>query len=379
VNLKTAFIGHNMQKNGRKTIIFSSYDDIHNPYYAGGGARAIYEIAKRLPASYTIKIITGNYPGAKNYSSKNISYQRLGPAFVGPQLGQLLFHLLLPLSVKKESFDLWIESFTPPFSVSSLPKYTKKPVIGLAHMLSAEDMQRKYKLPFHLIEQRGLRNYSHFITITEETRKKIQIHNKRAKFSIIPNGVEAVKIKSGVKPKQKYILFLGRIEVNQKGLDLLIEAYAKIADKTEAQLIIAGAGTDNEEKKLQKLITEKGLKNRILMKGRVDGKKKSELLHNAILVVLPSRFETFGNVVLEAMAYGKPLIGFAINGLHWVSTKCMIKVQPFDTEALAIGLLKVLTDKKTQTTMSKAVRESVKQYSWDKAALAYKQTIHDLL
>ncbi len=368
-----------MNKINEKTIIFSSYDDIDNPYYAGGGARAIYEIAKRLPATYTIKIITGNYPGAKNYSSKNIHYKRLGPSFVGPQLGQLIFHLLLPLSVKKESFDVWIESFTPPFSVSSLPKYTKKPVIGLAHMLSAEDMQRKYKLPFHLIEKRGLKNYDHFITITEETKKKIQKHNKHAKFSIIPNGVEAVKIKPGIKIKQKYILFLGRIEVNQKGLDLLIDAYAKIVHKTDALLIIAGAGTDSEQRKLERLIAEKGLKNRILMKGRVDGNKKFELLQNATLVVIPSRFETFGNVVLEAMAFGKPLIGFAINGLHWVSTQCMIKVKPFDTDALAVGLLKILNEKKTQREMSKAVKDSVKEFSWDKAALAYMQVLHEVL
>lgn len=368
-----------MTKKNKKTIIFSSYDDLHNPYYAGGGARAIHEVAKLLAAHYNVVVYTGNYPDAKETVVDSVHYKRLGPAHLGPKLGQLLFHLILPFIVKKESFDVWIESFTPPFSTTALQKYTSRPVIGLAHMLSSEDMRRKYKLPFHLIEHLGLPTYNNFITITPQTKYAISKHNKNANFFVIPNGVELRNSHPVNNKTDNYILFLGRIEVDQKGLDLLLDSYAQITDKTTTKLIIAGSGTKQEVDMLKKIIQEKHLEEYVELKGRVEGKIKDDLLRNATMIVVPSRYETFGNVVLEAMAFNKPLIGFAINGLEWVPDECMIKVKKFDTKQMAKQLLTALRDKKKLLKMQKSAQQAVKKYSWQITATAYKQAIESII
>jgi glycosyltransferase involved in cell wall biosynthesis len=367
-----------MKRSSRKKIIFSSYDDLHNPYYAGGGARAIHEVAKELSHKYDVTVLTGNYPGAKNQIVDGIRYKRIGLSFSGPKTGQLFFHLLLPMAVKRAVFDVWIESFTPPFSTTSLQRYTVKPVIGLAHMLSSEDMERKYKLPFYLVERRGLRTYKYFITITEKTKQTIRLYNKKAQINVIPNGVTSSDTAITKSSDGKYILYLGRIEMDQKGLDLLLDAYAEIADKTDVRLVIAGSGTKKEESLLKKYIAAKGLQQKVDLRGRVEGADKKQLLHNASLVAIPSRYETFGMVVLEAMANRKALISFAIDGLNWVPEQCMIKVTQFDTSAMGKELLSLLTDKNKLKKMEEAAGNVVTDYSWHNTAIAYEKMIESV-
>jgi glycosyltransferase involved in cell wall biosynthesis len=366
------------QQTRKKHIIISSYDDISHPVYAGGGARAVFEVASRLTSSYSITVITGNYPGAKNKKMGGVMYKRIGPANINPKLGQLVFHMLLPIYVKKEFFDLWIESFTPPFSTSFLQLFTHKPVVGLAHMLASEDMQRKYKLPFHYIEKIGLKTYKQVIAITHESRKKISSIHPKASVYVISNGVNEVSVPHP-KSTKKHILFMGRIEYDQKGLDLLLDAYTTIADKTSQTLVIAGVGHTKDLQQLKKYINSHQLEKKVQLVGRVSGTKKDRLFKEASLVVIPSRFETFGTVALEAMAYNIPLIGFNIRGLTWIPANCMIKVKPFDSKKLGEKMLYVLHDKKSRHELSAASKKMIKSYSWNTIAKQYKDIIQAIL
>lgn len=377
----------------KKKIIFSTYDDKENPYYGGGGAAAIHEVAKRLTDEYDITVLTGNYPGAKNKIIDGVLYQRIGPAKLGPRVSQLVFQLFLLQQITKRSFDVWIESFTPPFSTASLQRVTRKPVIGLAHMLAGEDMKRKYKLPFPLVEYQGLKTYKYFIVLTEALKKKIERINTKAKIFLIPNGVVIPNPPAGrqgqigapgknaldshLHGNDKYILFLGRLEMNQKGLDLLLDAYQDIAEETQATLKIAGAGLPKDTRLLEEQIRARGLQNRVILIGRVTGAKKDALLRSCSVVAVPSRFETFGIVALEAMAYGKPIVSFAIEGLQWVPSSCIIRAKSFDAHQFSEHLKKVLMDTRLRERMSTAATQEAKRYSWDhitnqyRAAIAY--------
>lgn len=363
----------------KKKIIISTYDDVHNPYYAGGGAYSIKELTERLASDYDITVITGNYPKAKDTKEHGIVYKRIGPKSGGPKLGQILFHLFLPFYVMKETYDLWIESFTPPFSTSCLQLYTKKPVIGLVHMLASEDMERKYKLPFHVLENQGLKTYQHFIVLTDTFRKKIARVNKKASMFLIPNGVNLTPFHKSAQQKEEYILSLGRLEFDQKGLDLLIDGFNSIAHKTKAKLIIAGSGLEHDESLIKAKIIQYGLENRIVLPGRVVGKQKESLLRDCSFVVMPSRFETFGMVALEAMSYGKPMISFAIDGFAWIPKDCILKVRSFDTKALGSNINRLLHDKPLRDRMSRAALNEIKKYSWDTIAIQYKEAINKVI
>jgi glycosyltransferase involved in cell wall biosynthesis len=364
-------------KQPKKKVIFSSYDDIHNPYYGGGGAHAISAIAKRLAPFFDITIITANYPGGKNMREDGVHYKRIGPSSIDPRTGQLVFSSLLPWYATHEEYDIWFESFTPPFSTSFVPLFTKKPVVGLVHMLASEDMERKYKLPFHLVENQGLKTYKNFLVLSEIFKKRIEKINKDAKFFVIPNGVENIIYKKGEK-KEEYILFIGRLEFDQKGLDLLLDAYRSICNKTQIKLVIAGSGLEKDIIQLKKVIKDYQLEDRVELVGRVTGETKDLLFKNASFVATSSRYETFSLVTLEAMAYGKPVVTFAIDALQWFPKNCVLQVPPFDVEQFGQAMYRLATEKKLRKQLIANSKKILPNYSWRKIFWQYKEVIDQL-
>src|SRR5215469_4268838 len=145
--------------NKKLTIYFSTYDDIKNPYYGGGGAIAIHEVAKRLIKTHSVTVVSWNYSGKKKEVIDEVTYERFGNPFLTPKLAMFFYQLYLPYYARSKQFDVWLESFCPPFTTAFLPQFIKQPVVGIVHMLAAEDMERKYKLPFHLVQNKGIKLY----------------------------------------------------------------------------------------------------------------------------------------------------------------------------------------------------------------------------
>ena len=104
--------------------------------------------------------------------------------------------------------------------------------------------------------------------------------------------------------RRPYVLFLGRLNW-KKGLDRLIPAMKQV---TNADLLIAGNDEENYRPELEALARRYGVVDRVRFLGPVDDSKKWALLASAQILVLPSYSENFGNVVLEAMAAGCPVI-----------------------------------------------------------------------
>lgn len=361
-------------------IIFSNYDDRKNPYYGGGGAIAIHEVAKRLAASINVIVVTGKYPGSKNQVIDRVQYKRIGLSFLGPKLGQLLFIALLPLYVLTMRFDAWCESFTPPISTAFLPLFTKKPVIGVAHMLAGAGMQRKYKMPFCLIEQYGLRFYKTVVVLTQGQKKIVAKFVKpKTTIAVIPNGVTVKSDDSKLQLPDKYLLYLGRIDIDQKGLDLLLAAVKKNAGNYPHKLIIAGNGVPAQERALKAQIVQQGLTGQVQLIGKITGKDKQRLFSKATLTVIPSRFESFGMIALEAMAYGCPVVLFDIEGFKWIPNENCIKVYPFDVKRLAQVITELVHNAQLRHELITRGKTLAQQYSWDAVAQQYVSLLTPLL
>ncbi len=132
---------------------------------------------------------------------------------------------------------------------------------------------------------------------------------------------------------------LGRLHPN-KAMDVLLKAAAQIPD---LWVWIAGEGPD--ERKLKSLAHDLGIAPRVKFLGwRTD---RGALLKAADVCVFPSREEPFGNVVVEAWAYGAPLVTAASTGPAWLARngEDAILVPVDDAEALATGIRTVLSDK----------------------------------
>jgi glycosyltransferase involved in cell wall biosynthesis len=285
--------------------------------------------------------------------------------------------------MRAAKFDAWIESFTPPFSTTCLQMFTAKPVIGLAHMLAAEDMRQKYKLPFELLERAGLKTYRYFITVSQAGRSALERVNPQAATYVIPNGVDSPKSSSRqLKHRNRYgdyLLYLGRIEMNQKGLDLLLAAFSQLKPATGIKLVIAGHGIPSQHRQLHHQISLLGLEERVVIAGQVSGDDKTALLQNCRAVVVPSRRESFCMVVLEAMVQGKPVVSFAIEGLAWATSPAVLKAKTWDVGSFAEQISRVLNDNAiTQQAASLACQTRL-NYSWDAVAEQYRTALREVL
>lgn len=363
----------------RKELVISSYDSLGNPYYSGGGAIAIHEVAKRLTTEFKVAVICGNYENAKEKFFDGVHYRYIGTKYFGPKIGQLFYHLALPLAVLSTKHDIWLENFTPPFSTGFLPLFTKKPVVGLIHMLSGEDMKRKFKLPFEKIEELGLKLYKNFIVLSKNNKDKIKKINKDANFLLTKNGVnKPTKLLSYEKRSKKHILFLGRIEINQKGLDTLIQAYSIVKNKIKLPLLIAGSGEQSEIEKLKKLVNDNNLQDKVILVGRIGGEEKDWCLKHACMVVIPSRYETFSITALEAISYNIPLICGDIPGMKWVSEKLSLKFKSGSTSDLSNKLDQLYGSLHSRIEMSELQKSQVDMFDWKRISLEYSKFLNSI-
>ena len=125
---------------------------------------------------------------------------------------------------------------------------------------------------------------------------------KSMRVSVVQNGIFPPEINPHLS-KEPYLLFLGRLHP-EKGPDLLIEAFSKY--KSEFTLKIAGSDFGMLHS-LQEQCEKLGLKGRVEFLGHVKEGKQA-LIQKAILLVVPSRAEGFGMVILEALSLGTPVL-----------------------------------------------------------------------
>lgn len=189
----------------------------------------------------------------------------------------------------------------------------------------------------------------------------------------LPADVEAL-LGSG----RPVILALGRINW-KKGLDRLISALARVP---EAVLLVVGNDEEGYTAKLRDLARREGVTGRVLFAGPVFGRAKAALFRRAGVLALASYSENFGNVVLEAMAAGCPVVVTPEVGAAPIVEELGggLVVQG-SAQALAEGLHKILRDPALRADMGKRAGELLRaKYSWDAVAgrmmEVYRRTIN---
>ncbi len=106
---------------------------------------------------------------------------------------------------------------------------------------------------------------------------------------------------------RRYLLFIGRLDPKKK-LETVIDAFSRLQNQADMQLVIAGEGTQDYRQKLVTRVLNSGASDRISLVPWVQGKTKTALLQNCLLFLLVSENENYGISVAEALACGKPVI-----------------------------------------------------------------------
>jgi glycosyltransferase involved in cell wall biosynthesis len=186
-------------------------------------------------------------------------------------------------------------------------------------------------------------------------------------MAVVANGIEVPKDLSihdfdPAGAHHPYVLFLGRLNW-KKGLDRLIPAMKEVQN---ADLLIAGNDEENYQPQLEALSRQCDVVDRVRFLGPVDDAKKWALLASARMLVLPSYSENFGNVVLEAMAAGCPVIITPEVGIASVvkDAGCGV-VTAGDPENLGLEMKRLLEDDQRCWDMRNAGQRAVQtKYSW---------------
>jgi phosphatidylinositol alpha-mannosyltransferase len=196
-----------------------------------------------------------------------------------------------------------------------------------------------------------------------------------AEYTIIPNGIDTKHFNNHVSPIDEFndgklnILFVGRLE-KRKGFDYLWKAYKKVKREIpNCRLISVGPGT-RLRNKYQKRINKNGLDD-VIFTGYVTYSDLPRYYKTADIVCFPATgWESFGIVLLEAMAVGKPIIASDIAGYAKVLTHGAegLSVPPKDVDKLSEALITLINDERLRQQMGARGRPKALEYDWARIA-----------
>jgi len=191
-----------------------------------------------------------------------------------------------------------------------------------------------------------------------------------AKLRVIPNGVsDAFFQHAWTRPNSAPLFFFGRL-AHDKGLDTLLQALARAPG--ERTLTVVGRGDQGPA--LKRMAHDLGVEGRVFWRDWLDESELALELSRAKLAVLPSRHESFGNAMAEAMAVGTPLVSTRAGSIpeiveHEVTG---LLVPPDDPDALHQAITRLEHDTELADRVGAAGRERVRaNFSWQAVARRY--------
>lgn len=206
-----------------------------------------------------------------------------------------------------------------------------------------------------------------------------------SEYRIIPNGVDTERFHPKVKPIEKYrdgfknILFVGRLDP-RKGVKYLIQAMPAVAAALpKTRLIIVGGGALHEYYRMHVLPE---IRDRVVFTGHVTTEDLPRYYRTADVFVAPAtQGESFGIVLLEAMASGVPIIASNIEGYNTVlkDGREGFLVPKESPMKIAEKILELLPDNSLRRAMSQQGRDKALKYSWPKVTGQIVQYYREIL
>jgi glycogen(starch) synthase len=205
-------------------------------------------------------------------------------------------------------------------------------------------------------------------------------HVPADKLRVIPIGIDPSRFKNrnvdrnrvrqkyGIGPDEKLVLFVGRL-TNQKGCEYLIRAIPYVTRFFNVKLLIAGEGYLKGE--LESIAVASGVRSRTIFAGYVGDDDLTNLFLSSDLMVVPSVYEPFGVVALEAMAAGLPVVASNVDGLAEIINheENGILVFARDSSSIAWGISRILSDpENTQRMTQNAFGDIESRFSWKAVA-----------
>lgn len=374
------------------TVLMLTWE--YPPHLVGGLARHVHALAREMAAlGHDVHVLTRSAPGmAADAVEEGVHVIRVTPYFQEPSDFRLwVCHLNYALM---EAGARLLERLTGPVVIHAhdwLVAYAARGLKSLFHLplvatIHATEHGRHNGI--HDDGQKYINDVEWWLTYeawrvivcSEAMRGEVRwlFGLSEDKVRVIPNGIDLKPAVTGqlpprtqfAAPDERIIFHIGRL-VPEKGVAVLLEAMPQILKRHHAKLIVAGTGPFGDE--LRRRAEQLGLNDRCYFIGWVDDATAHALYKHADVAVVPSTYEPFGIVALEAMAAGTPLVASDVGGLHEIvrHEQNGLKALPGNVGSLAEQIDRMLADRPLAERLARAARaEAEERYTWSGIARA---------
>lgn len=277
--------------------------------------------------------------------------------------------------LEQERFDVihLHEPLLPPLCTWVL-RFSKTANVGTFHAYDSKPSYRWIRPVFTWLYKKWFPRLDVKLAVSQAARDYV---NKffPGHYEIVPNGIDLEHFCPDLPPIDEFvdgkmnILFVGRLE-KRKGADYLIKAYHKVKQEIpNCRLLIVGPGTRLRNKYEKSILNNST--NDVHFIGQVDYKDLPRYYRTADVFCSPATGrESFGIVLLEAMATGRPIVASDIPGYRSLVTDGIegLLVPPKDENSLATALTRVLTDRNLGQKLGEQGAAKVESYSWQRIA-----------
>jgi D-inositol-3-phosphate glycosyltransferase len=235
-----------------------------------------------------------------------------------------------------------------------------------------------------LAVERGLAAASDRVLVTSDREKEnlIRLYGAEPdRVAVAPCGVDLdmfrpmdraiARRRVGAGLDCQLVLYVGRL-APEKGLDRLLQAIARLGHIPNLRLIVVGGDgeQDSAHRQMKEMSRTCGIADRVTFKGRVDQSELPWFYSAADLLALPSSYESFGMVALEALACGTPVAATRVGAMEELLRDAQNGrlAQDVRSSSLADAIEDLLKGRAAAPRMTETIRRSVARYDWSRVA-----------
>jgi glycosyltransferase involved in cell wall biosynthesis len=384
---------------------------IRYPPAPGGAETHVHEVSKQLVSrGHHVQVITSDLNKETPFTKLDGPY----PEYEGIQIkrycswspGGEYHYVLFPgvtwpmLTQKVDLFHVHSYGYFHVNAAAFMKRIRNVPLVITPHFHPAwsmwgGDQRKKVRgvydriiAPFVLDSADIIIGVSHH----EVEQMKSSLDFDHSKVRYIPNGIDFSRFEQipegrlfrdmyGVPDTSPVVLYTGRLAVN-KGLDTLLTSFAEVLKEfPDCYLCLVGDDQGMGDK-LRKQANELGISGRIVFTGHIEERIFRDAYGAADVFVLPSEYEAFGIVLLEAMACRVPCIGTRVGGVPEVIREGTdgLLVEYKDSSDLARSMIRLLSDVELREKMGETGRERVRrEFTWSSVVDRIEEVYRELV
>jgi len=363
------------------------------PPRTGGGATYAYELANALgERGHRVDVYTQHVSNEEEtpWTHENVTVTRLTKTRPLVVFSTLYFSIACRREIDFSQYDVIHGTLMPATTFAFGPLFVRNleaPLVLTSHGTSYDEARSVdpqsppdylFRYVFHpinvVMDALAGRWADRIIGVSDHTREQLRdlYRFDEEKLITVPPGIDSDRFQPtddlhpAVDEDRRTILVLSRLDP-RKGIDTAIRAFAEL-DDLNAELLIGGTG--RLEDPLRELAIELGVDDRVRFLGFVPDEELPELYSSVDLFVLPSEYEGFGIVFMEAMACETPVIGTDVGGIPTAvdAGETGHLVPNGDTTELASKMQLVLDDLSTHQSLADTARLWAEDHDWKEIA-----------